>query len=249
MLAGANGLGRDICVFVEFLIGAGDAGAVKKGRFARVHGEVAGFLDARQTPFVKGDFADVAAALGCGAAALLLRAVDPVGKTIVGDDVIELRSRLVVPTAPSLPAVDADDRALIAGQRDGLGIPGIDPDALVVVAAGRAFEAHKGLPGVGGFPCGGVGDIDEVGIVWRNGDAHGARPAATDAVIPVDMLPAFAGIVGAVDAGLFLRLGGQIHALGIAGSDGDTDAAKQVVRSGKAFRYLPPGAAAIRGFV
>src|SRR6266571_9166395 len=41
-----------------------------------------------------------------GGAAVLLRAVDPVGKTAVGDDVVELAGGLVVPRTPRLAAVD-----------------------------------------------------------------------------------------------------------------------------------------------
>jgi hypothetical protein len=48
-------------------------------------------------------------------AAVLLRAGDPVRKTIVGSEVIDLCGGLVVPRAPRDCAVDANDRALIAG--------------------------------------------------------------------------------------------------------------------------------------
>ncbi len=56
---------------------------------------------------------------------------------------IELGGWLIVPTAPRCAAVHADDRALIGAERDNLRIFRADPDALVVVAAGRAFEPHK----------------------------------------------------------------------------------------------------------
>ncbi len=66
-------------------------------------------------PVAEGDFAEVAAAGGTDRAAFLLSAIDPVGKLVVGDDVIELRGGLVVPGTPGLAAVDADGRTLVYG--------------------------------------------------------------------------------------------------------------------------------------
>jgi len=53
--------------------------------------------------------------------------------------VVKLRGWLIVPSAPSFAAVDADHRALIGAERDNLRIFRADPDALVIVAAGRAL--------------------------------------------------------------------------------------------------------------
>src|SRR5215470_16304807 len=195
VLAGADGFGSDVSVFIERLIRASDTAAVKDIRIARVYGDVAVFLDAGHAPFPKGNFAQIAAALGGRGAAFLLRAVNPIGKTIVSSDMIKLRGRLVVPTAPGLATVHADDGALVAAESNCLSIIGIDPDALVVVAARRALETHEGFPRVGGFPGGGVGDVNRVGIIRSDGDAHGAGAAAADAMIVVDALPAFASIV------------------------------------------------------
>ncbi len=68
-------------------------------------------------------------------------------------------------------------------------------------------------------------------------------------MIVVNVLPAFAAIIRAVNAGFLFRLGGQIQALRIAGCNGDADAAEQIVSAGKAFGDLPPRGAAVRGFV
>jgi len=76
--------------------------------------------NSRQPPVAKRDFAVIAAALRRHGTAFLLRAVNPIRKTIIGGDVIELRGWLVVPTAPGRAAVHADDRALIRAERDDL---------------------------------------------------------------------------------------------------------------------------------
>ena len=117
--------------------------------FERVGRDVAVLFDADRVPVAERDLAVVAAAGDAGRAALLLAAVDPVGKLVVGDDVIELGRRLVVPGTPGLAAVDGDDRALVAGEQDDVGIVGIDPDGVIVVAAGRAADAGERLAAVG----------------------------------------------------------------------------------------------------
>src|SRR5207249_1963135 len=97
------------------LVEAGDLAAVDDVRVERVGGDVAVLLDADRVPVAEGDVAVAAAAGRADRAALLLAAVDPVGELVVGADVVELGGRLVVPGAVRLPAVDADDRPLVAG--------------------------------------------------------------------------------------------------------------------------------------
>jgi len=96
-----------------FAVEDGDFAAVDQIGMQGIGRDVAVFFDADGGPIAKGDFAEVAAAGGADGAAFLLASVDPVGKLVVGDDVIELRGGLVVPGAPGLAAVDADGCALI----------------------------------------------------------------------------------------------------------------------------------------
>src|SRR5436309_4483289 len=177
-------------------------------------------------PFSKSDFAIIAATERGGRAAFLLRAVDRVRKAIVGGDVIELRGGLVVPRAPGGATVDGDHRALVGGERNDLGIFGIDPDALVIVAARRTFKTDEGFASVAGFPGGGVRHIDEIRIVGGNGDAHGARSAATDATVGVYELPRFAGVIRKIDTGASLGFHGGVDAVRLARSYSDADASE-----------------------
>src|SRR5712692_9606198 len=78
-----------------------------------------------------------------GGAAVLLRAVDPVRKTAVGDDVVELARGLVVPRTPRLAAAHGDDGALIAAENHALRFIGINPQEMIIVAA-----VEPAFPGV-----------------------------------------------------------------------------------------------------
>src|SRR6266581_4765070 len=99
-------------------------------------------------PIPKCNFAKITAAQCRDRTAFLLCAINPVRKTIVGRNVIELRRWLVVPSAPGRAAIDADHRALIACERDNLRVFPADPDALVIVPARSALEAYKCFPAV-----------------------------------------------------------------------------------------------------
>src|SRR5882762_11764842 len=80
----------------------------------RVRRHIAIFLSSDGMPFAESDLAIVATAGDAGRAALLLAAAQTIRKGVVGIDVIHLRCRLVVPTAPGRSAVDGYHRALIA---------------------------------------------------------------------------------------------------------------------------------------
>src|ERR1017187_8848470 len=68
----------------------------------------------RGYPFHESDLPERAAAGGSGRAAILLRAVDPIGEPGVGGDMVELAVGKVVPVQiPGIAAVHADGGALV----------------------------------------------------------------------------------------------------------------------------------------
>src|ERR1700722_432063 len=161
----------------------------------RVGRDVSIFFGADGMPFAEGDGTPIAAAGGSGRTAFLLATVNPVGKLVVGDDVIKLRGGLVVPGTPSGAGVDADGGALIAGQQNNLRIFGIEPDGMIVVTAGRAFDGGEVGAGVGGAIGGRVANIDDVLVVGSDADPGEIETTAPDAVFVVDFAPGFAGVV------------------------------------------------------
>src|SRR5581483_12415612 len=149
---------------------------------------------ADRVPVAGGDLAVVAAAGDPGRPALLLAAVDPVREPVVGDDVVELRRRLVVPTAPGLAAVDGDDRPLVGGDEDHVRVVGADPDGVVVVPAGGAADAGERLAGIGGAVERGVGNEDHVRVLRVHLDLGEVAAAAPEALLRVDPPPTRAGV-------------------------------------------------------
>src|SRR4029079_13814269 len=121
--------------------------------------------------------------------ALLLAAVDPVGKLIIGDHVVELGGRLVVPGTPSFAAVDSDDRSLVGRDEENVRIVRADPDSVIIVAAWRALEAGESLAGVGRTVESHVGDVDDVLAVWRDVVLCEIAAATPKARIGVDSQP------------------------------------------------------------
>ena len=182
----------------------------------RVGRNVAIFFYANRGPIAKRDLAEVAAAGSANRTALLLSAIHPIRKLVVGDDVIELCRGLVVPGTPSLAAIHADGRALIHSERDDVGVFGIDPDGMVVVASGSAFDGGEVLASVIRPVGRNVGHKDHVPISRIDAHASEVVAASPHAVFGVHELPAFARIVGAIDATVIPRIDQRVHAIGIA---------------------------------
>src|SRR5262249_8438633 len=180
-------------------------------------------------PVMKRDLAIVASADHTRGAALLLAAINPVRMLIVSDHVVELRGRLVVPGTPRASPVDRDCGALIDSQENDVGILGIDPDAVVVVATGRAFPSNKVLTAIGGFVARDVRYKNCVLIFWRDAYPGKVGTSSPDALFVVDAFPVCTRIVRAIHAALRRRIHHGIHALRIARSNGDADASKLIV--------------------
>ena len=178
-----------------------------------------------------------------GRSAVLLRAVDPVRKAIVGGDVVELRGRLVVPGAPGPASVHADHRALIAAQDHAPGIGRIDPELVIVVAAGRALERLEGSTRVGRLVQGRVARIDDVGVVGVDRHAGEVPAALPDPPISARKPPSDAGVVGHVQAA-GLRVHQGVDPAAHARSERDPDTAEFL--GGQALGDRTPGVAAIR---
>ena len=116
-------------------------------------------------PFPKRNLSVVAAAGDTGRATLLLTAAQAVRKCGVGRDVIHLCRRLVVPTAPGLATVDGNDRTLVAAEQNDAVVGRINPDVLIVVAAGRSAKGSPGPAAVGGLPADSARDNDQVRVL------------------------------------------------------------------------------------
>src|SRR5713226_6804577 len=254
ILFGAQNHRRNVTRLAGVAVEHRHLAAINQIRMQRIGRDIAVFFDADGGPVAKSDFAKVAAAGGADRAAFLLASVDPVGELVVGDDVIEKRGGLVVPGTPGLAAVHADGRALVHGEGDDVGVFGIDPDGVVVVAAGRALDGREILAGVSGAVSRSVGHVDHIFISWI--DAHAAEVVAAtpDSLFIIHLLPAFTSIIGAVNTAAFLgvqlfRVDPGIHAVGVAGGDGRTDATDTFGLAGQSLGELPPSVATVGGFV
>src|SRR6202790_5180397 len=93
-----------------------------------------------RAPVVKIQRAIISPAGRRNRATILLRAINPVRKSIVGAYVIHLSGWLVVPGTPGFAAVARDDGSLIASQNHSLRFIRVDPQLVIIVAARSALE-------------------------------------------------------------------------------------------------------------
>ncbi len=89
---------------------------------------------------------------------------------------------------------------MIAGEHHAVAIFGVDPELVVIVAAGRAFDGSESLAAVGGHVSGGVDHISAVGVGRVDGDAAEIPATAPEAILVIDEFPGGAGVVGDIDA-------------------------------------------------
>ena len=102
--------------------------------------------------------------------AVLLRSVHPIGKLIVGRDVIKLPRRLVEPRAPRLASVVRHDRPLVATQNHALSIIWINPKFVIVRSRWIAFEHGEALSPVDRPIDGSIRHIHDVRVFRIDGN-------------------------------------------------------------------------------
>ena len=112
---------------------------------------------------------------------------------------VDLAGGLVVPGTPRFSAVHADGGALIAGHDHAGRIGGVDPQRVIVVAAGRSFIGIEGAAAVFGTVERCLGDVDHVGI--RGIEKHPAEVAAAlNAGVVRALAPVRAAVIGAIES-------------------------------------------------
>ena len=159
---------------------------------------------------------------------------------------VKLRRGLIVRGAPGRPAVERDDRALGRREQHDVGIPGVDPDTVIVVASRCAAQRAERPAAIGRLPRDNTAREDDVGVRGMDPHLGDVRLAHRDSRIVVDELPAFAGIVRSVESCLPLRVDRREEALDVARRDCHADAREPVVvERRKTFVDGPPGGATI----
>src|SRR5215472_8267605 len=178
------------------------AAAVEDVGIAWVGSDVTALARTGRMPVAKGDGTIVAAAGGFYAARILLRAVDVVRKLVINRYMVELRRRLVVPGAPDLAAIDADADALVAAKDHALGIRRIDPQGMIVVAAGSALNRSEGLSSIRRPVDRDVRKIDRVGIHGIDDHFAEVPEPSANALIRSNQGPGLPGVIRAEEAAL-----------------------------------------------
>src|SRR5712691_10275320 len=177
-------------------------------------------VDGRDRPQV------AATARGDGAG-VLLRRVNPIGKRVVGGDVIDLLGGVVVLRALGVAAIERDDGPLVVAHEYPLAIGRIDPYDLRIVTAGRAaLEGHEAVTAIGGLVSRHMERVDDVGVFRVDGDTGviAALTVGDPLVVRRHLPPRRAAIVGAVES----EVADEIDALSVrAHRDRERDATRE----------------------
>src|SRR5271155_971152 len=126
----------DRLLFAGSVIVAADIATVGTGidnlRVGGVRSDVAAFAAAHGIPVRAINRSFGAGTRDAHGGVVLLRAVDVIGKSIVGGDVVKLRRGLVVYAGPTVTAVGGDGGAAVVTIHEALRIRRIDPERMII---------------------------------------------------------------------------------------------------------------------
>src|SRR6185437_12848672 len=194
------------------------ADAINDVRVSGVGRDDAEFRGRQRAPVGEVHLAPVAAAADHDRAGILLRSHDSVGILVVGGNVVDLCDGLGVPEAPCLAIIHGNAGALVGADHHAFAVGRIDPEFVVVLAAGRALEGFEGDAAISGAVHGGAYGIDDVRILRVDEDAAAIRalPVADAEVLSRHVLPGGAAVVGAVKSRtVFDVVADDVHALAL----------------------------------
>ena len=220
------GVGDDVAALIGDGIPAVDrppvASAVDHARVGRVEGD--------RTGLASGGVAIVGEGMqgirrGPGGDAdrrvVLLGRVDAIREGAVGDDVVELRRRLVPVGGPAHPAREGDLRAAIVRDRHEPLVGGVDPEVVHIPV--RDGDLGEGDPTVDRAPERGIEHIDHMLLLRVGAHMRVVPGALPQLVLRVGARPGGAAVVTAVQPPRGLRLDDRPDAIGVRPRDGEAD--------------------------
>ena len=245
IFAGTQNDGRNVLRLPGNAIKTRCFAAIDKIRIQRIGRDIPVLFYSYREPVTKRDPAEVASTRRARAPTFLLPAVHPVRKLIVRDYVIKLRSGLVVPGTPGLAAVDAESSPLVAAEKNNVGVFRVNPNRVIVIAAGSALECTEILPRVRRPVRGGVGDVNDIFVVGCNSHAGKIRTASPDTLLGVYSRPVFARIFGTIEPTQLRRIHQGVHAFGIIRCNSQSNAPQSIRPGGQPPSELTPIVAAV----
>ena len=213
----------DIARLPLILIELGDEALVAAGvdvfGVLAIEGDIGAFAAADGVPVFPTDTGSTDAARDADAGVVLLSAVDPVRKTVVGVDAVELGGGLIFRGGPGDSTVIGDIGAAVVRINHDIRIRWVEPEVVVVTVRSAVFG--EGLATVDGLVDASVQDPDYIWILGIGEDFHVIPGAGLEGPTRVDESPGFAGVVGAIDPAVgvgfddcvnTIWIGGDIHA-------------------------------------
>ncbi len=231
--------------FVEFY----NPPAVNNVRIQRIGGNVRIFIRAHAHPVAKRNLPTIATAGYTDRPAFLLTAIDPVGELVVGRHMIQLRRRLVVPGTPGFTAVDGDGCALINREDHHIGMFRIDPEAVIIVATGRALEGRPGFATIVGAVGGDIANENHVRIFRMHFYFTKVAAASPESPVGTHQRPTAAAVVAAINAAIGAGIHRCVNSLWIAVRNANADATEPLSGGWQALGQFLPGVATVGGFV
>ncbi len=199
--------------------------AVDDVRTARIGRDAAAFAaGGDRPPIAFFDAAMIAARHDHRCSAVLLCAVQPVRKSVIGRDVIELTRRLVEPRTPRARAIERYAGTLVAAEHHRGRVRRVDPHLMKVVAVRGSLDRRELRATVGRPVHRRIGDVHDVGVLRIDGHMAKIPPALPQAHVTVGEAPRSTGVIAAVQSAVF-RIDDRVDARWLRRCDREPDLA------------------------
>ncbi len=132
----------------SFLVKSGYPSSVEDVRVFRIRRYVGILVGSYSHELPKTDLAAITSAGYSYGTTFLLPAIHPIRKLLVCAHVIQLACGLIVPGAPGASCIDCHYSSLVGHKKHDIRIVWVDPNTVIVISTGCAFERHPGLSSV-----------------------------------------------------------------------------------------------------
>ena len=145
---------------------------------------------------------------------------------------VKLCCSLIVPGRPGFPTIDSYYSTLVHAQSHDIGMIGIDPDAMIIIATGSTFDALPVFSTINGLPHHHIGRINNISILRICLYFCKITAPAPEPWIAGEQIPRFTCIITPINSSIFLSIHCGIEPVRIAWGDGKANAAQPIFGCG-----------------
>src|SRR5579883_888236 len=244
--AGSLGPDRDIARLLRAIVIARHISLIAAGvdniGVIWAHSDIAALAATDLIVVGESNRAEVRAAGQRDSRVILLRAIDAIGRLVIGDHMIKLSGRLIIDRGPAIAAVEGHARAAVVAADHALCIAGIDPEIVIIAVWHRNLD--KGLSAIDRLIAALIEYPERLGVLWVSIDMMVVPGAFAQIRILREPFPGSSRVVRTENRAI-LSLNDSPDAILLRARHGHADLAEQTAGQALMARNIGPGIPAV----